>query len=161
VWGVGAITLAATSTAQFPDDLRFVAGSSQLATATEHGTIGEQNGRITLSEPVRDPRLPHPTAAGYFIQVSEYGHFRLRTRTDVVSSFLTPASVTAIGPGGVWFAAGGPDGTLSLWSGEPHPESVRLPTDPYPGLVAFSPDAKWLATATVKCASSTWPPGSW
>jgi WD40 repeat protein len=149
VWNVGAIALAAASTAQFPDDLRFVAGSSQLATATEHWTISEQNGRITLSEPVRDVRLPDPTAAGYFIQVSDHGHFRLRTPTDVVSSFLTPASVTAMGPGGMWFAAGGPDGALSLWSGEPHPESVHLPTDPYPGVVAFSPDAKWLATATV------------
>jgi WD40 repeat protein len=149
VWDVGALTLAATSSTQFPDNLRFVAGGSQLETGTDRWTVSEQNGRITLSKPVREVRLPDTTAAGYFVQVTDHGHFRLRTRMDVVSSFLTPASVTAIGPGGVWFVASGPDGAVSLWSGEPRPESFGLPTDPYPGMVAFSPDGKWLATATV------------
>jgi WD40 repeat protein len=148
VWDVGARTLAATSRTQFADNLRFVSGGSQLETAVERWTVREQNGRLTLSGPVRAVRLPDATAAGYFVQLTDHGHFRLRTSSNVVSTFLTPASVTAMEPGGTWFAASGPDGAVSLWAGEPRPESFRLPTDPYPGIVAFSPDGKWLATAT-------------
>jgi hypothetical protein len=63
LWDIGALTLVATSSTQFADKLRFVAGGSELQTLTDHWRLSEQKGRITLSGPIRDDRLPDPTAS--------------------------------------------------------------------------------------------------